>query len=162
MLRGLLACGFGLWCSACMLHQSSSQRLLEAANELNLAARFGQLDTALQHTSSTSRATFMQRREAWGSEVRVVDVNLASVNLKDENHADVIVQYLWTRMDEGVLRNTAVRQQWENPEFGGWRLEREQRSSGDLGLFGETIPQAPGGAPRDVHFPTRSLGTGAE
>ncbi|HEX2732573.1 MAG TPA: hypothetical protein VHM70_13265 [Polyangiaceae bacterium] len=141
-----------------MLHQNSSARLMDAAQELNLSARFGNVDIAAQHTSDAARPTFIARRQSWGNDIRVVDVNLSSMNLVDDEHAEVRVLYSWTRMDEGVLRATTVTQYWGNPKLGGWRLEREQRFAGDLGLFGERATKPEPQARGDVHFATRSLG----
>lgn len=146
-------------CQACMLHQSSSERLVDVASDLNTAARFGQFNTATEYTAPASREVFLERRQTWGNEIRVVDVSLGNINIKDDKHADVTVHYAWTRHDEGVLRNTSVLQNWENPEARGWRLQREKRIGGDLGLFGETVPRAVEATRPDVHFPTRSLGT---
>lgn len=131
---------------------------MESARELNLAARFGRMDLAVEHTSATGRQTFLDRRRTWGEQIRVVDVNLGSLNVKDPEHAEIVVQYAWTRMDEGVLRTTSVTQFWRNPDYGGWQLEREQQSGGDPGLFGERVAQASVEPRGDVHFPTRSLG----
>lgn len=132
---------------------------MNAARELNLAARFGQLDVAAEHASQRTRQTFLQRRARWGDEIRVVDVNLSGLRVHDDEHAEVQVQYAWTRMDEGVLRSTAITQFWENRDESGWRLEREQRAGGDLGLFGETAVNRYVQPRGDVHFPTRSLGS---
>jgi hypothetical protein len=143
---------------ACMLHRSSSERLVDAAHKLNVSARFGQLDTAVEQTSRAARATFLERRKSWGGEIRVVDVNIAGMDLLDDEHAEVTVQYAWTRMDEGTLHSTVVKQYWENPKLGGWRMEREQCASGDVGLFGERTPTPGPSARGDVHFATKSLG----
>ncbi len=144
--------------SGCMGHQTSSQRLLESARELNLAARFGRLDLAAEHASNSSRKTFLERRSSWGGEIRVVDVNVGNLQVQDDEHAEIVVEYAWTRMDEGVLRTTAVKQYWENPEQAGWRLEREQQAAGDRGLFGERAVDHYVRPTGDVHFPSKSLG----
>jgi hypothetical protein len=60
-------------------------------------------------------------------------------------------------MDEGVLRNTVVNQEWERDEAGTWKLTREKRLSGDQGLFGDG-PKRAAPAPRpDVHFPSKTI-----
>jgi hypothetical protein len=145
--------------SGCMLHRTSSERLVDAAQKLNVAARFGQMDTAAEHTSRTARPMFLERRQHWGDAIRVVDVNVAGLNLVDKEHAEVTVQYAWTRMDEGMLRATVVKQYWENPALNGWRMEREQTLSGDVGLFGEPTPVTTPAPRGDVHFATKTLGT---
>jgi hypothetical protein len=156
LLIGVSALGCAV---GCLGNVSQSQRLMDAASELNMAARFGRMDVAAGHTSNTSREVFLERRQSWGSDIRVLDVNLANLVLSDAEHAEVVVQYAWTRMNEGVLRNTSTKQFWENPKHTGWRMAREQRAGGDAGLFGEpsvarvTTPAA------DAHFRTKSLGS---
>jgi hypothetical protein len=140
-----------------MGHQSSTQRLQSAARELNHEARFGRMTVAAQHTADTARSTFLERRTLWGNEIRVVDVQLANMVMEDENHAELIVQYAWTRMDEGVLRSTAIKQSWSQTKT-GWKLDREQRASGDAGLFGEHAVNHYVESRGDVHFPSKSLG----
>ncbi len=138
---------------------SPSQRLMDAASEMNLAARFGRMDVAAEHTTDNSRPTFLERRQGWGNDIRVLDVNLASLVLTDEEHAEVVVQYAWTRMSEGVLHNTSTKQFWENPKRSGWRLTREQRAGGDNGLFGEQSVDHFVAPRADAHFQTKSLGS---
>jgi hypothetical protein len=150
---------FALLLLGCMTHQSSSERLMDAARDLNTAARFGRLDVAAEHASASSRSMFLERRQTWGNDIRVVDVNLTRMDVRDDDHAEIVVQYAWTRMDEGVLRNTGVRQFWTNLEKGGWQLEREQHAAGDYGLFGERAVDNFVHPPGDVHFQTKSLGS---
>jgi hypothetical protein len=99
----------------------------------------------------------MRRRGEWGREIRVVDVELAGMSLPDSEHAVIEVDYAWMRMNEGVLRTTRVRQHWRDGE-GAWRLEREQRAAGDLGLFGEPV-EVKKPPPRDVQFATKVIGS---
>ncbi len=158
MMRMFSLCLAAALMLGCMAHQTSSQRLMEAARELNLAARFGRLDLAAEHAANSSRKTFLERRSTWGGEIRVVDVNLSNLQIQDPEHAELVVQYAWTRMDEGVLRTTAVKQFWENPDQTGWRLQRELQAAGDKGLFGERAVDRYVQPRGDVHFPSKSLG----
>src|SRR5688572_3550831 len=95
---------FPLVAAACLAPPPASERVTEAARELNLAARFGRMDIAVGRTVPAMRASFAKRRAAWGNEIRVVDVELAGLSLPDATHAVVQVDYAWTRMSEGVLR----------------------------------------------------------
>lgn len=153
------ACWFGLFLLGCAAARGPTGQLADAANELNLATRFGRMEMAMEHTAPDARASFIERRQHWGNDLRVVDVNVTSIVLRDDESADVLVQVAWTRMDEGTLRATAVKQRWENPSMTGWRLERERRIAGDAGLFGEVVREAVRETPRDVHFQSKSLGT---
>jgi hypothetical protein len=40
---------------------------------------------------------------------------------------------------------------------GGWKLVRERRLQGDLGLFGEPSPKPETGPHPDVHFATKTI-----
>jgi len=140
---------------ACLAPAPAAERATDAARELNVAARFGRMDIALSRTSTAARANFLRRRSDWGKDIRVVDVELAGLSMPDSERALVEVDYAWVRMDEGVLRTTRVAQHWRDSQ-GSWRLEREQRTAGDLGLFGEPVKvERP--PPRDVHFATKLI-----
>jgi len=125
------------------------------ARDLNLATRFGRMDVAAQHTSEAHRKRFLESRAEWGTDLRVVDVEVAHLAVPDSSKAEVIVDVSWVRMDEGLLRSTRIRQDWENPG-GGWMLNAEQRIAGDLGLLGENV-QVLRPEVEDVHFPTKTI-----
>ena len=78
--------------------------------------------------------------------------------MPDPRSASVRVDYAWVRADESTLSTTRVLQQWEDKAGAGWQLVREQRFSGDIGLFGERARKRPPARP-DVHYNSRSLGT---
>jgi hypothetical protein len=140
---------------ACMPSQVPARQVSEVARDLNIAARFGRMDVAAEHTSETHRQRFLESRADWGTDVRVVDVELAELKVPDSENAEVIVDVSWMRIDEGMLRSTRIRQDWQNPG-GGWQLNGEQRIAGDFGLLGENVtflrPET-----RDAHFPTKTI-----
>jgi hypothetical protein len=140
---------------ACMAGQAPAREVSEVARDLNLAARFGQMDIAAGHTSDAHRKRFLESRADWGAGVRVVDVELAQLNVPDAETAEVIVDVSWVRIDEGLLRSTRIRQNWQNPG-GGWQLDGEERIAGDFGLLGENVtilrPES-----HDTHFPTKTI-----
>lgn len=150
VLATLLALG------GCMAPAGPAQRVTDAARELNLACRFGRMDVALGHTSPGARNQFLARRSQWGRSLRILDVELAGLRLKDPSNAVLHVDVAWVRDRESSMRSTRVAQIWRDGD-GGWRLIREQRVAGDLGLFGEPGPTAPEAAPHDVQFPTRVI-----
>ena len=142
--------------AGCLAPPPASERATDAARELNVAARFGRMDIAVGLTSGSARTNFLAHRAEWGHAVRIVDVELASMSMKDGDHAEIQVDYSWTRIDEGILRTTRIAQNWEDTG-GGWKLVRERRLQGDLGLFGEPQP-APSGEPHpDVQFATKTI-----
>jgi hypothetical protein len=143
--------------AGCLASQSPSARANDAARELNVTSRFGDSTTVATMTSPAVRDQFLNRRAEWGKLIRVVDVELASFKMDDTDHATVLVDFSWTRVDQGTLHATRVRQEWSDTE-GEWLLVREHRDSGDIGLFGEPIAQAEPAEPRpDVQFPTHVI-----
>lgn len=143
--------------SGCLAPPSPAQRVTDAARELNLAARFGRMDVALERTADGARDHFMRRRTHWGQDVRVVDFELAGLEMPDVDHATILVDVQWVRLTEGSLRATRVEQTYRNGDKGGYRLVRERRLSGDLGLFGEPTQHANAAPHGDVHFPSKTI-----
>jgi hypothetical protein len=148
----LLALAFA---PGCMAPPPPAERVTDAARELNTAARFGRLDIAVGRTAEGARAEFLNRRSRWGEAIRVLDVELVGLEMQDGQHALVMVDVAWVRSDESTLRSTRLAQVWKDEED-GWRLAREQRSSGDLGLFGEVVVRPPS-THRDAHFPVTTI-----
>ena len=143
--------------TACIAPPPPAQRVADAARELNLGARFGRMDVAMGRTAPGARKHFAERRQQWGGEVRVLDVELAGLDMPDHDNATVIVDTLWVRQSEGSLRHTRIEQRWKNEVEGGWRLVRERRLDGDLGLFGERVTVLHPEPRGDVHFATRVI-----
>jgi hypothetical protein len=145
--------------TGCVAPPPPSQRVSDVARDLNSAARFGRMDVALEHTADGARRHFQKHREQWGNEVRILDFELASLSMKDNENATVLVDIQWMRVDEDTLRVTRVEQTWQGTtETKGWQLVRERRSSGDLGLFGERIARAEKTERHDdVQFATKTI-----
>ena len=131
----------------------------EAAQELNVNARFGRMEMAAEHVAPTAKEQFFERRKAWGNRVRVADYEVAGMRLsKGQEDAEMYVKIAWYRVDEGDLHQTTVRQKWHDFK-GAWKLVEETRIDGDVGLLGEAIvPVAPPTGPRHAQFPTIRLG----
>lgn len=148
----VLALGLG----ACFAPPSQSQRVMDAAREMNVAARFGRMDIAVEHAARGARESFLKRRAEWGHNLRVLDVQLSGLSLKDRHHALVHVDISWERMNESQLRRTRVAQFWRDTDKGGWQLVREKRVAGDFGLFGENV-EVLRPAPRNAYFPSTTI-----
>jgi hypothetical protein len=146
--------GFSLGLGGCMTPPTPAERVTDAAMDLNLAARFGQLDVAVSHAAVDQRPEFMKRHAAWGVSLRIVDVEMASLSLPQTDEAIVLVDFAWIRNTEDSMRATRVEQHWKNDA--GWHLVRERRFSGDIGLLGEPAPPPPAARP-DTHFATRTI-----
>jgi hypothetical protein len=155
-LRLLVGLAVSISWSACVTPPPPAERASDAARQLNVASRFGELASVIDMTSPRIRERFQARRTDWGKEVRVVDVELASLDLSDAQHAKVMVDFSWTRTNEGTLRATRVLQEWEAAD-GAWLLMREKRVSGDIGLFGERVAMQEAPPRPDVQFPTRVI-----
>ncbi len=67
-----------------------------------------------------------------------------------------MVDFSWTRIDQGTLRTTRVAQQWESVD-GPWLLVREKRVSGDIGLFGEALAELDEAPRPNVQFATKVI-----
>jgi hypothetical protein len=144
-----------IW-SGCMGPQTPAQRASDAARELNVNSRFGDVAGTATMTSPNVRAQYVSRRSEWGKLVRVVDVDLGGFTMDDAEHATVVVDFQWTRVDDGTLHSTRVLQEWASTE-GPWMLVRERRQSGDIGLFGEPVGPTSSTPRPDVQFPTRVI-----
>ena len=159
VLRRALAAGvlgaLALLHVSCLAPQGPASRATDAARELNLAARFGRMDVAVGRTAAGARSSFLERRAEWGKNVRVLDVELAGMAMKNPQNAMIYVDVAWVRMDEGALRTTRVAQTWRDADS-GWQLVREQRVAGDVGLFGEYVERARP-AHQDVQFPSKTI-----
>jgi hypothetical protein len=156
-----VALAAGLFLVGCPAHQSTQARMQEAAQELDVNARFGRMEMAAEHVAPTAKEQFFERRKAWGNRVRVADYEVAGMRLaKGDEDAEMIVKIAWYRVDEGDLRQTTVRQKWHDFK-GAWKLTEETRVDGDIGLLGERIQQVAAPAstgPRHAQFPTIRLG----
>jgi hypothetical protein len=154
---GLLVCAsMALGCNTLAAQRRTVH---DEAQELNVASRFGRLDVASQLAAPEAQRVFLERRKAWGSEIRVLDLQISHVQMKDQDNAEVTLQVDWTRPTEGLLRSTWLQQTWSSKNEGPWRLESEHQVEGDRGLFGEKAKAKHLTPNHDTQFQTRSLGT---
>ena len=142
--------------SGCVAPPPPSERATDAARNLNLAARFGRMDLAAAQAADSTREEFLQRRAGWGKTLRILDTEMAGFQMPDATHATVVVDVSWVRMNESIVRSTRVSQAWRDEQRGGWKLVREKRVEGDLGLFGEYV-EIQAKQTKDVHFPVRVI-----
>jgi hypothetical protein len=154
MRRTVLAIAFAV--QGCFAGATPMQRVSDAARDANLATRFGQVEIATRHVDAAVQNDFLLRRAQWGKSIRVLDLELAGIHLTDEDHATVTVDVSWSSVTDSLVRSTKLTQEWQN-ERKGWKLVRERRLSGDVGLFGEPLPLLEPPHP-DVHRPSRTIG----
>jgi hypothetical protein len=145
--------------AGCLAPPPPSQRVADVAREMNLAARFGRMDVALEHTAEGARKHFSERRADWGGEVRVLDFEFSGLSMPDSENATLLLDIQWVRLDENMLHLTRVEQSWRGgAKDKGWVLVRERRIGGDLGLFGEKIARLePEVRREDAQFPTKTI-----
>src|SRR5690606_24249500 len=72
---------WGLVASGCVAPPPPSELAADAARDLNLAARFGQLGAAASHTADGARESFLERRAQRGKYLRIVDTELAGFEM---------------------------------------------------------------------------------
>ncbi|HEX4477012.1 MAG TPA: hypothetical protein VH142_18105 [Polyangiaceae bacterium] len=143
---------------ACFAAPPPSQRVADVARDVNTASRFGTLEPILMHSADGARETIAKRRAKWGSDVRVLDLELTGVTMKDAENATVVVNFEWMRLDEDLLRQTRVEQTWRGVSEGkGWEIVRERRIGGDIGLFGEPVARLDSEPTEDVQFASKTI-----
>jgi hypothetical protein len=146
--------------SGCAPPAGSLASAQEAAQELNLDARFGRIEIAMDHVAPDAREGFAAHHRAWGAGVRIADVELAGMHARGEHECDVLVRVAWYRPEQQELRQTTVKQGWRDQK--GWQLTAEERVDGDVGLLGEpVIFEAPAVEKAPAQFPTIRLGGGS-
>ena len=120
---------------------SRAQRVQEAAYELNMGLRFGHNTQALGKVAIDHRRDFLRRHREWSQRLRIVDLDLAGLDVRDEG-ADVFVSVLWQPVDETTVRTTVIQQTWKD-QRGSWQLVDEKRAQGDSGLIDEIEKKRP-------------------
>jgi hypothetical protein len=154
----LLALPLGASMSACMSPPSPLARVRQVAQELNINARFGQNELLMEHIAPDARDSYTAHHRAWGTTVRVADVELSGLKPHGDHDVDVFVRVAWYRVEQEELLSTTVKQGWH--DAGGWQLVSEERSTGDMGLLGDVVVfQAPP-SHGPAQFPTLRLSGG--
>lgn len=131
-----------------------AQKASEAAREMNMAARWGKMDEALSRTDPENHSKFSKDHEQWHGKLRIVETELAGLNMKDATHAVVQVDVSWMFHDDPTLRLTRLSQEWSDAK-GKWVMVSEKHLGGDPGLFGEDVDKVE--KKRDKHFPARVI-----
>jgi hypothetical protein len=145
--------------SGCVMPPSALAKAQQTAQEFNLDARFGREALVMDKVAPAERDEYALHHRAWGTDVRVADVELAGMKAQSEHEVDVIVRIAWYRPQEQELKQTTLKQRWHD-KADDWQLVGEQRLDGDVGLLGESVVyQAPTEARPPAQFPTIRLGS---
>ena len=123
---------------ACGGMLSNAGKAQDAAQNLNMDARLGRMEFALEHVDTKHRESFTKIHTAWGAKIRIVDSEITTFKMKGDDSADVNVQISWYRPEFGDLHITVLHQSWHNVK-GDWFLASEERTDGDTGLLGEPV-----------------------
>jgi hypothetical protein len=153
----LAAVGAAALVAGCPAPPGALARARQTAQEFNLDARFGRGELVLDKVAPAERDEFSRRHRAWGTDVRVADVELEGMKPSGEHEVDVFVRIAWYRPNEQELKQTIVKQRWHD-KADDWQLVGEQRIEGDVGLLGETVVREAPSTPRSpAQFPTVRL-----
>lgn len=142
----------------CLNQPQSAALVQQTASEFNVNTRFGRMEMAGENVAPNYRDEFARVHNRWGGDVRIADSELAGMQMRAKEEAEVLVRVSWFRTDEGDLHSTAIRQTWRD-HHGMWMLEREERLSGDFGLLGERVEfVAPESRAAHAQFPSVRIG----
>lgn len=114
-----------------------TDKLMDAAYDHNVAARFGRMDIAQELVATAARQEWARKHAAWGGRVRIVDLELQSMQMRSRDEAMIRVVVSWQRTDEADLRTTELAQKWRSVGA-GWQLDQEECASGDDALLAPT------------------------
>ncbi len=124
--------------AGCVNPPSGGERLISDANQVVTAARFGRMDLVLACVKPELRTGFAASHAEWGSKIRILDMEYGGATPLDEKKAIVAVNVAWSRLDETIVRSTALRQTWEFGED-RWMIIGEEVADGDPKLLSTGI-----------------------
>jgi len=163
-MRTALTLAFVSMLVACGAMPSAGAKLQEASQELNVNARFGRMEMAVEHVAPAEREQFARRHRWWGGKIRIADSESAGTRVTGQGEAEVTVKVAWYRPNEQELHVTTIKQKWKDVS-GEWKLVGETRTDGDPGLIDDAPPAEPAASaapgapppPRKI-FPTVRIG----
>jgi hypothetical protein len=157
----VLSVSFAALAAGCSAPTTGLAQAQQTAQDFNLDSRFGRNELVLDQISPAEREEFSLHHRAWGTAIRVADVELAGMKAHGDKNVDIIVHVSWYRPEQQELRNTTLQQQWR-AKVTGWELVGEKRVDGDIGLLGEAVVlQGPVELKQPSQFPTIRLGGAA-
>lgn len=120
-------------------------RFQDSAYTLNDAARWGNVDLAMQHVSPKYISRFAQRHQNWGESISIADIDLVRMKIaSDNNSAMSEIALSW--YDEGgvTIHSSVITQKWEVVK-GKFKLVDEAIRRGDPRVFATPEEPAEGG-----------------
>jgi len=108
---------------------TASKKFSEAVENMNKAARWGEIRQAASMVDPAYRTAFTTTHADWGSLIQVADSEVMQLDLApDQDSAVAVVSYDWYLMSAMTLHKSVVRQSWTR-----------RPDSSDFGLSGETV-----------------------
>lgn len=119
---------------ACVPPAGPLERLTNSAHDLNVATRFARMDVAIALVDAERQGEFAARHAPWHRELRIVDLEMAGMQLVAAGEAEVQLSVMWHRLDDTDVRVTSIAQLWKQSGE-DWRLVEEHSIGGAPGLF---------------------------
>lgn len=153
-MRFILVCLVSLGATGCIFQSmTAGERLQEAVNEMNDAARWGRFDIAGDRVHPRYRGKFASTHAKWGGAFQIADMEIVDVRLQGgEDTATSTVAYGWYSYETMTLHRTIVRQKWAR-EDGVFSLTEESVVGGDALLL-EPPPE-----PEEPEEPAEGVGS---
>jgi hypothetical protein len=116
---------------------TASKRFSEAVENMNKAARWGEIRQAASMVDPAYRTAFTNNHADWGSLVQVADSQVMQLDLApDQESAVAVVSYDWYLMSAMTLHKSVIRQSWtRRPESTDFGLSAEVVVKGDPSLL---------------------------
>ncbi len=149
MIRLLAVLALALGLVGCIPPMSQTERLTNSAYDVVMAARFGRMDIVIDAVKPEEREAFAAAHADWGGRIRIVDIEFGGVRLVAEEEAVVAMTVAWQRLDESILRTSAVKQTWKRDQR--WQIVGERVVGGDASLL--VAPPATEAAPGERSEP---------
>lgn len=144
---------------ACITPPTPLMKAQETTQDFNLDMRYGRTESAIEHVAPAARDDFTAHHRAWGTGVRIAELEVGGMKPKGDKDVDLTVHVSWYRPEQQDLQSTTVKQHWHDD--GGWQLTSEERVDGDPGLLGDAVIfEHPAEGPPAAQFPTVRLSGG--
>lgn len=151
-----LAAVCALLLAGCIPPQTPAEKLTDSAYDVVMAARFGRMDIVTAMVRADLREAYAESHAEWGGRVRILDIEYGGIRPLPEDRAMVAMTVQWQRLDESMLRTTAVAQTWERGEP-GWQIVEERIAAGDKDLLLEPLPPPANGRKDDASLTSAKL-----
>src|SRR5688572_7675958 len=90
-------------------------RFQESAYTLNDAARWGQVDLAMQHVSPKYMSRFSQRHQNWGESISIAEVEVVRMKVTEDKQSAISeISLSWFSDGGVVIHSSVITQKWEN------------------------------------------------